>query len=355
MATSTLLVTGSTGFIGSHLVARLLTSSPGRPVTLLVRPTGKLPAHIESRPGVRVVRLDCRTDPVPASLLAGVETVYHVAGTMTDWARRSDFELGNVVLTQQLVDAALTHLASPAPTLTRFVHVSTADVYGHPGTRPDETAALDGASLPFGYAATKTRADQIVQAAHQTRGLPAVILRPATVYGPGSRDVVAEIATLLSKRSMLLISGGRARAGLVYIDDMVDALLLAASTRGIEGEAFNVCGGAGDDTGGDITWRAYCDLIADELGVPRASRSVPFGLALGLGRLFEAAYALARSYSHRPLVTRMAVYVTGRSQDVDVTKAREQLSFRARTPVTEGVRRSVAWWRGEQGQGSSQK
>ncbi|PJZ70447.1 hypothetical protein CH373_05080 [Leptospira perolatii] len=344
MANSNILLTGSTGFIGSALLNRLLNSQPKPKIKLLVRATSRLSPEIESNPNVQVVRLDFPNQPIPNSLMDEIDTVYHVAGTMTDWAKARDFEVGNFILTEQLISVSLANLQSSKPSLKRFVHVSTADVYGHPGTRPNENSPLKGARLPFGYAATKTRSDILVQEACKDRGLPAVILRPATVYGPGSKDVVAEIATLLVEGSMLFISGGKAKAGLVYIDDTVDALLLAGSVPGMEGEAFNVCGDKGG-TGGDTTWREYCDLIADQLGVKRASVSIPFRIALFVGWLFEKTYALFGSYSHRPLVTRMAVYVTGRSQDADIEKAKSKLGFRPKVSVKEGVEKSLGWWK----------
>lgn len=337
-----ILITGSTGFIGSKLLLKILATSKSVGVLLLLRRNSVIPQKILSHPNITVMRIDFPKEFLPHTILDGIKIVYHVAGTMSDWAREEDFEAGNVLLTQELLRAVSLNLNSKKPTIKRFVHVSTADVYGHPGNNPTEWAPLEGLALPFGYASTKTRADILVRTAFIEEGLPTVMLRPATVYGPGSKDVVSEIANLLTKESMILISKGRAKAGLVYIDDMVDALLLAGSVKGIEGEAFNVCGGIG--TGGVITWKEYVDMIADELKVKRAKVSIPFYLALFVGFLFEKAYALVGSYKNRPLVTRMAVYVTGRSQNVDISKSEKFLGFNPKMKVAEGIKRSLAWW-----------
>ena len=115
-----------------------------------------------------------------------------------------------------------------------------------------------------------------------------MILRPATVYGPGSTDVVGEIARAIRGRHMLLVDRGRAVAGLCYVENLIDAALLALRHEAAPGQAFNVSDGL------DVTWRQFTDGLAEGLGCPQVRWSLPYWLANGLGFSLEHGYRLLR-------------------------------------------------------------
>jgi nucleoside-diphosphate-sugar epimerase len=220
------------------------------------------------------------------------------------------------------------------------VHVSSTDIYGYPGR-----AAIAESEPPGGfrnwYAQTKLSAESEVRRAAGA-GLDTVVLRPATVWGPGSRGTVGEIGGAIKGGYMLLVDGGRRIAGLVYIDNLVDAMVLALGHRQARGEAFNVTDGL------PVTWRQFTDGLADGIGVPGARLSMPYGLASGVGVCLEEGYRLLRRttrLSAPALLSRQAVHIMGTDQDFSNRKAREVLGWEPRVSYAQAMEATVAWLR----------
>ena len=138
--------------------------------------------------------------------------------------------------------------------------------------------------------------------------LEAVILRPSTVYGPRSTDVVGEIARAIRGGHMLLVDRGRAIAGLCYVENLIDAAVLALRHDAAPGQAFNVTDGL------DVTWKQFTDGLADGLGCSKVRWSMPYWMANGIGFSLEHGYRALRRTTHMtvpPLLSRQAVQVLG--------------------------------------------
>lgn len=171
-----------------------------------------------------------------------------------------------------------------------------------------------------------------------------VILRPATVYGPRSKEVVGEIARAIRGRHMLLIDRGRAIAGLVYVDNLIDAAILALGHEGAAGQAFNVTDGL------DITWKEFTGGLAEGLGCANARWSMPYPVAHGIGFSLEHGYRFLRRttrLSTPPLLSRQAVQVLGKDQSFSNRKARELLGWEPRVDYAAGLEATVTWLRDE--------
>jgi oxidoreductase len=171
-----------------------------------------------------------------------------------------------------------------------------------------------------------------------------VILRPATVYGPGSRDVVGDIARAIRGRNMLLIDHGRPVAGLCFVENLLDAAMLALRHEAAPGHAFNVSDGLG------VTWREFTDGLAAGLGCSRVRWSVPYGVAHGIGTSLERGYRLmlrTTGVRMRPLLSRQAVQVLGRDQSFSNRKLRERLGWEPRVDYADGLEATLAWLRAE--------
>jgi nucleoside-diphosphate-sugar epimerase len=224
----------------------------------------------------------------------------------------------------------------------RFVHISSTDVYGYPGGREiDETYSGDG--FRNWYAQSKLEAESEVRRA-AADGLQTVILRPSTVYGPGSREVVLEIARALRGRHMLMIDGGRALAGLCFVDNVVDAALLALQREDAAGHALNLTDGL------DVTWRRFADDLADGLGCRRPRMSLPYRVAEGAGYSLEQGYRALHSRTGlrvRPLLSRQAVHVLGIDQSFSNRMARELLGWEPRVGYVAGLAATLEWLRSE--------
>jgi nucleoside-diphosphate-sugar epimerase len=216
-------------------------------------------------------------------------------------------------------------------------------VYGHPGTAGiDET--YDSAHFANWYAHTKRCAEAEVRRAEREHALAVVILRPATVYGPRSREVVGEIARAVRNGNMLLVGRGRAIAGLCYVENLVDAAILALCHDSAPGNAFNLTDGL------DVTWRRFTDDLADGLGCSPARWSLPYPLAAGVGFTLEHGYRLLRrttGLTTRPLLSRQAVQVLGIDQAFSNDRARALLDWEPAVSYAAGLDATLAWLRTE--------
>ena len=306
------------------------------PAQRLVRrgPSGALPRAREQRHlAARAARRrDRRRRPHAserslARAVEGCNYVFHCGALVSDWATTQEITQTNVHGTRSLLEASV------GASVQRFIHFSTTDVYGHPrdGAAIDETHT----ATAFGnwYAQSKLRAEAEVRRAEAERSLQAVILRPATVYGPGSREVVGEIARAIRARHMLLVDGGRAVAGLCYVDNLIDAAVLALRHEAAPGQAFNVSDGL------DVTWRQFTDGLAEGLGCAKVRWSMPYwGAAASASRSSTATALLRRTtgLSAPPLLSRQAVQVLGATR-ISATAGRARLLGGSRAWITRPV------------------
>lgn len=314
------LVTGASGFIGRRLAAEL--ARRGDEVACLVRRTSRT-APLRGLP-VELVVGDVGD---PASLLpavAGRNRVFHLAG-LIQAAGDAPFEAANVRGTRNLVEACL----RSAPDLRRFVFVSSIAAAGPSG--PDRPLTEADAPHPVSaYGRSKLAAERIVRDAG-TR-LPATVVRPPNVLGPGSRELDGAIG-LLRRRLSPKIGDGRPRTSLVDVDDLVSALILAAEDPRSAGETYFVT------DGGAYAWSEIVAALALELGIGRFRIGIPFGAQLAAAGLAEA---FSRATGRPPLLTREIVRAGhDRFWLYDGSKIGRDLGFRPRYGMRDSVRRAV--------------
>ncbi len=231
------LVTGSTGFIASRLVPALVADG------WRVRATGRrarpaaLPEQVEYRPA------DLAGDDLAAlaELCAGITHVFHLAGASSSKSSQEEMERNNVEATGRLLESAAT-----GP-LERFVHMSSTSVYGEEEPLPLPVSEDVEPHPRRGYGKAKWGAEQRVWDAGR-RGVPVVVLRPVTVYGPGATKLLA--SAILD--SAIERAAGLSRLGvaaepmeqrLVHVDDLVAACVHLACSEAAVGRAFNVVDG----------------------------------------------------------------------------------------------------------------
>jgi nucleoside-diphosphate-sugar epimerase len=327
------LVTGASGFIGGHVARRLV--GEGYRVRCLVRESSDTSglAGID----VELARGDLTDAGSLRDAAHGCRFVVHCGAMVSDWATVDEIRRVNVAGTRNVLEAAT------ATSAERFVHVSTTDVYGYPGRR-----GTDERYEPVGfsnwYAASKLAAEAEVRRVERAQELHVVILRPATVYGPRSAAVVGEMARAIRSRQMLLINRGRALAGLLYVDNLVDAAVLALRNRTAVGEAFNLTDGL------EVTWKRFVGDLARGLGYPEPRWSLRYEAAYGIAFALEHGYRWLRQtvgLRTRPLLSRQAVQVLGRDQDFSNRKARTTLGWTPRVTYEEGLASTLQWLREE--------
>jgi acetylornithine/succinyldiaminopimelate/putrescine aminotransferase/nucleoside-diphosphate-sugar epimerase len=327
------LVTGATGFIGGSLTRRLVAE--GYSVRCLVRASSD--TSLLDKQDVQIAVGDLTSARSLAHALDGCDYVFHCGALVSDWSLKEDIVRTNVGGTRSLLKASVD------ASVHRFIHFSTTDIYGHPD-RGGIDEAYAAKRFRNWYAQTKLEAEGEVRRIEAAHALDAVILRPATVYGPGSMDVIGEIARAIRGRNMLLIDGGRAVAGLCYVDNLLDAAVLALRHEAAPGHAFNVSDGL------DITWREFTDSLAEGLGCPKVRWSLPYWMAHGVGFSLEHGYRLLRKttgLNAPPLLSRQAVQVLGNNQDFSNRKAREMLGWEPRVDYSAGLEATLAWLKSE--------
>jgi nucleoside-diphosphate-sugar epimerase len=323
------LISGATGFIGGHLAGRLVQE--GCRVRCLVRPSSD--TSLLDTLDVEIAVGDLTSAASLARAAEGCRSVLHCGALVSDWATQQEIAAINVAGTRNLLEASVN------ASVQRFVHFSSTDVYGYPGgAAVEETHAAE--RFRNWYAQTKLAAEAEVRRVERTHALDAVILRPATVYGPRSTDVVGEVARAIRDGKMVLVDRGRAIAGLCYIDNLIDAAVLALRHEAARNQAFNVTDGL------DVTWKRFTDDLANGLGYSQARWSLPYWLANGIGFSLEHGYRFLRRTTRLttpPLLSRQAVNVMGHDQSFSNRKARELLGWEPRIDYAAGLEATLAW------------
>jgi nucleoside-diphosphate-sugar epimerase len=210
------VVTGGTGFVGSHLVERLLAT--GFEVVCYARNAAKADAAFGERPP-RVVQGSLFDERALREALGGADLVFHVAGLTSAWSRRELFEV-NEEATRRVVAAA----AEAAPSLRRIVYVSSIAAAG-PTTRGHQRQPDEPERPVTPYGASKLAGERAVRAGR----MPWTIVRPPVVYGP--RDVELLRVFRMAARGFLLVFGdGSQELSLIYAEDLARALIAAATS-----------------------------------------------------------------------------------------------------------------------------
>ena len=330
-------VSGATGFVGRHLVRALLAE--GNAVVAVARPSPRADALAAA--GVTVRHGDLRNAPLVRSAVAQADAVCHLAtvrtGSSVDrLARDARVQAGydaDVEATRVLVEA------TAAERGRRFVYVSSAGVHGvlqrvpadeHHPIRPDTA-----------HRAAKWRGEELVAAAHAAGRIEAVVLRPTSIYGPGDERAGRFFRGVIDG-SFRLVGDGRIPYHYSYVDDIVAPVLAALRVPDAAG-AVLLAGAAQVPT-----LREFLEAIAAAAGVPLRRSVLPLPamrLAAGAARTFLAPLGV------RPSVIRDSEFFT-LARGYDTSRAHALLGPGPQVPLAEGVRRTLAWVRGEASEGA---
>jgi nucleoside-diphosphate-sugar epimerase len=321
------LVTGATGFIGRHLAARLVREA--FPLRVLCRPGSEAKLSPEVKAHAEIARGDLRDRDSLFAAARGATRVFHCAALVADWGESAAFASANAEGTRSLTDAAI------AAGVARFVHLSSIAVFGTPSP-PD----FDD-STPYGHSAddysrSKAEGEKAVFEAHRARGLAATVLRPAVVYGPGGPWLEEPLA-MIEQGRMFLLGGGEGTCHPCYVENLVDAMLLAGNHPAAVGEGFIVADGE------PITFREYFDALASIAGKPPIARSIPLFAARAMATALETA-ARVRGRNRRPLLTHTAIAMVTTKSRLSTQKIRRVLGWRPRWSFHSAISDLRAWY-----------
>lgn len=317
------LVTGATGFIGSRLAQRLARETEAS-VTGAGRNLERA-AHLR-RDGVTLAYADLLDLGAMRQLIQGQDVVFHLAGWMgRRHGERDKAWALNVFAVQRLLQIA-------ADTgVSRVVHVSSIAAYG-----PPEAPVMDeGQPLDLGqesaYGRTKAEGEHKARHLAQELGLELAIVRPGFVYGPGSIGWSRRMVRLLQRGIPVIFGDGDGHAHPVYIDNLLQGMIRAATRPEAAGEAFNF-------VDRPATWREWFGRYGDMCG--REPRRLPLWLArmaLILAEYLPLGFSVDRE---------MIAFYTSKTVIPD-EKARRLLDYGETIDLDEGMRRTEAWLRKE--------
>jgi len=320
-----ILVTGGNGFLGRHVVKALRERNDI--VRVLALPTEDT-SSLEGQ-GIDIYREDIRDPEAVVGAMTGVEGVLHLAGMMGLWRPMEDYRAVNVTGTENVCRAALAEGA-------RVVHVSSWTVYGMGLGEPiGEDRPLRPLREP--YAMTKAEGDISVQRMITEDQLRAVIIRPGTIFGPGSTLNVGRIADRLRAGRWIIVGSGRNALPLVYVSDVVRGLLLALDQPHALGKAYNI----GNDH--PVSQREFLTALSREIGARPPHLGVPYRVLYAVAYVAER-FAEVTSSRREPVVTRHGVNLFGTDNRHAIDKARRELGYAPQVPLTEGIRLAAAWY-----------
>jgi nucleoside-diphosphate-sugar epimerase/predicted dehydrogenase len=319
-----ILVTGGSGFLGGRLLQTLSTRDTA------ARATTRLISRARELAGVQWIQGDLTREEDLRTALCDVETVYHCAALCGVPGSLRQYEEVNVAATMRLL-----RLATQCG-VKNFVYLSSMSVYAAPESDSllDESAPLEPRSSERGaYTQSKLAADRaVLDYARQHRLPRIVVLRPGTIYGPGARLPLGRFQLPSSNTRPILAGSPRIPAGLVYVDDVIEAMLAAARSDVPSGSVYNVTDSSGCNQ--EELARALTQVSGGRIRPLFAPYPLVWAAMFGVDLL-----SLVR---HRKLGTaRYRLHRTLAPMRFECAAARKDLGWRPRVPLAMGLARTL--------------
>jgi nucleoside-diphosphate-sugar epimerase len=324
-----LLVTGGTGFIGSHLAEE--GRRRGAEVVVLgltERPEERANAELLTRMGAEVLPGSITDAELCRRAVRGATHVFHLAVAMREGGKSDEFfESINLDGTRHLLEAA------SVQRVERFVYCSTIGIYGHraPGITREDSPLAPGNI----YERTKVSAERLVRDFAEKCSLPAVVLRPADVYGPRDQRLL-KLFKGVSRGRFPLFGAGEGRRHMVYVDDVVTAFFQACEREAALGEGLIIAGPRA------CTLRELLDEITLATGSKRYGVRLPLAPMLGLAAVVEDVCAKLKI---DPPIYRRRMDFFHSDSEFDASRARRVLGWEPKVGLREGVRRTFEDYR----------
>jgi nucleoside-diphosphate-sugar epimerase len=281
-----ILITGASGFVGSHLTETILKY--GAIVRVLVRKDLGSARHLMSIHNLEVVHGDLTKFSSLRGLTDDIDLVYHLATARKDKETYKNMKKLLWINTQGVEN--LLRGCSKSSSVSRIVLVSSSAVYGDPGHSPIcEDNPLKPNSF---YGVSKAAAEMIAHAYVRTHSLPIVVARPSAIFGPRQQqpNVVPKMIHDGLRFDTLRISDPAATRDFIYVEDIVKGLTLMGITPGIEGEIFNL------GTGSETSLRDLAEIISQRLPAS-VQIIVDQSLSRGLQEIYHCALDWSKAAS----------------------------------------------------------
>lgn len=313
------LVTGANGFTGAHLVRSL--NQQGYTVVGMVRKSSNLTRI--SNDNIQLVYGDITDRDALRAAMNGVDTVFHTAAYVElGVVNEAEMQRVNVEGTRAVLEVA------QELGVSKLVYCSTIGVFGDTkGEVVNETFQRTQKDFSSAYDSTKYQAQQLVDQ-FASHGFPVVSIMPSGVFGADDPHFGPVIQQFL-KGGLKVWAGGDRITGIVHVDDLANAMILAAQ-KGKPGEYYII-------SAGDLTTREMFEIISQATGIP-VPREVPKPLVRFAGNLLDP---IGRLFKWQPPISRERVhYIYDRCVRVDASKARNELGWHPRS-VSDTLRETV--------------
>ena len=316
------LITGAAGFIGSRLAQTLVNK--GHQVRALVRPTTD--TSVLKKLDVELTNGDTRDAAAMKRAIQDCQCVYHLAAKTTkDRLSKKQYHAHNVQGTKNVAEAALD------AGVNRLVYAGSVGVYG-----TFNNAAIDENTAPkpdSHYRKTKLGGENELLSLHRDRGLPVVVARIGSVYGPGSRNWL-DVCHKILLGNFRIVGAGENYEQMVYVDDLVEGLRRCGEVNGVEGKTYVITGPE------PATLRELLGIIAEELGATKDLPSLPITPFRVYKRLCDLVYRsfgiqLPRSHYYDLFLT---------DHIFKITKAQKELGYFPNVSLRDGFRRVLEWY-----------
>jgi len=321
-----ILVTGANGFIGSHIL-KYLSGKNEYYVRGMVRRTSNLFRVIDDNSKNYQLVYSSLDEPLE-SILDGIDVVINTIGKATYWGKYEEFYKTNVEGTKKLLQACLKN------GVRRFIHISSATVYGFGGNR---NTSEDKQLKPFknNYCITKKLAEEEVF--YFKDKLEVYIFRPATVFGPEDTALTYNLFSSLERGLKFFPCGGISLTSPCYVKNLASAVELAVNAEKDLQGTYNISDGM------DIPWKDFLALMAGEIGSKPPAIPVPafpIYLCLRLGEMFRKLSGIKSP----PLIVSPLIAQVRKDFSFSIEKIKTHLGFVPLYCTEEGVKESAKWY-----------
>ncbi|MBB2494551.1 NAD-dependent epimerase/dehydratase family protein [Aquipseudomonas ullengensis] len=323
-----ILVTGASGFIGGRFARFALEQG------LAVRINGRRPEAVEhlTKRGAEFVQGDLSDTDLVHKLCRDVEMVVHCAGSVGSWGTREHFHLGNVTLTQNVIEGCL------GQKVRRLVHLSSPSVYfdgqSHIGLREEQVPK----KFVDHYGATKFIAEQKVMEA-QEFGLEVIALRPRFVTGAGDTSIFPRLIEMHRKGRLMMIGNGLNKVDFTSMQNLNDALFSSLLAAGPAlGKVYNISNGTPVPL-----WDAV-NFVLRQFDLAPVTKHMPYGVAYSAAVLNETICKLLPGRPE-PGLFRLGVAVMARDFSLDISRARQYLDYDPQVSVWTALEEFCNWWK----------
>ncbi len=322
-----ILVTGGTGFTGKALVKRLIEE--GHQVTALDYKEGLKTEELRKL-GAEVVIGSVTDKAVVEKSMQGVEVVHHLAAAFRELnVPDTYYHEVNVGGTVQVLEAAFRQ------GVKKFIYCSTCGVHGNIDHPPGgEDAPIQPADY---YQATKYEAEPLVREYFQ-KGMETVILRPAAIYGPGDPERFYMIFKRVAKGSFPMFGKGKTYYHPLYIDNLIDAFMLAMEEGKGDGQAYLIA----DEQYLEI--EELVKKVGDSLGIEVKINHYPLVPLIVAGHIFEK---LFKPFRITPPIFPRRVDWYRQNRAFKIEKAKRGLGYQPKIGIDEGLRLTAEWYKKE--------